>query len=42
MRHTCERTFMEAVISIGFGLWIVFTALVYRRLTRPYGKGKKK
>lgn len=29
---------MELVISIGFGIWIVFTACVYALLTRS-GKG---
>jgi hypothetical protein len=32
---------MEAVISVGFGVWIVFTAFVYHALTKPGKKGKK-
>ena len=32
---------MEAVISVGFGVWIVVTALVYRALTTPGGRGGK-
>jgi hypothetical protein len=31
---------MEIIISIGFGVWIVFTAFIYRALTRPGGKKK--
>lgn len=26
---------MEAVISVVFGVWIVFTAFVYRAFTKP-------
>ncbi len=32
---------MELVLSIGFGLWIVFTAFVYRAFCSG-GKGGKK
>ena len=32
---------MELVISIAFGVWIAFTALVYRKLTSGEKRDKK-
>jgi hypothetical protein len=32
---------MEIVISVGFGVWLVATGLVYKYMTRP-GGGRKK
>ena len=33
---------MELLLSVLFGVWICFTALIYRSLTSGRGKGGKK
>jgi len=34
---------MEIVISVGFGVWIIITALFFRAFTKPGSRdGKKK
>ena len=32
---------MEAVLSIGFGVWLVITGLMYKLLTGPRGGRKR-
>lgn len=33
---------MEIVISAGFGVWLVITALAYKRLTRPASGSRRR